>query len=152
MKEMRKVLFLTSALIFLLLSGNARSENSSSWKNPTAERVADIDVFGGKYCLQLLEGVYAEEVIKSFNENLKDKKIDGNISYCRRVINIPIGTARGNHSYGGLCLLETPSNAPQKIMICNGVLVGHFKLIPLKAEEDDVQSLSSFVRDNCFGG
>lgn len=140
-------------LLFLLLAGgDAQAENSRNWPNPSGETIAVVDISGTNYGVQLLEGEHAQSIIESFNKSIKDKKITGNISYCRRVINIPVGTAHGNHSYGGLCVYENPPEEPKKILICNDVLVGHFKMTALKAEEDDVLSLSGFVRDNCFGG
>jgi|GEM_PF-3125058 len=138
-------------LLLLLASGNAQAEDNRNWPNPT-ETIAFIDIAGNEHRVILLDGGDAQLTIEAFNQSLKDKKVDGNISYCRRVIDIPVGTARGNHSYGGLCMYENPPAASQKVLICNDVLVGHFKMVPLKAEEDEVMSLSGFVRDNCFGG
>lgn len=142
---------LLAFLLLLLAGGNARAEDNRSWPNPT-ETIAFIDIAGNEHRVILLDGANVQLTIEAFNQSLKDEKMDGNISYCRRVIDIPVGTARGNHSYGGLCVYENPPATPKRVLICNDILVGHFKMATLKAEEDEVTSLSGFVRDNCFGG
>jgi len=86
----------------------------------------------------------------SFNSDIKRKGLKGQISQCKILIDIPVGTAHGNHSFGGLCALsENEKNST--VMICNDDMAGHFKMDDIDREVTK-QELVDYVVSNCFGG
>lgn len=44
--------------------------------------------------------------IESFNQSLTHQKQNGRIIGCSRLIDLPVGVAGGNHSFGGSCILQ----------------------------------------------
>ena len=100
--------------------------------------------------VRLIEGDLAQKRIDSFNAGMKERKLPGSITSCRRVIDIPAGTAQGNNSYGGICILENDQKK-ETIMICNATLTNQFKINKVKLHSD-VLHLSQFVNQNCVGG
>lgn len=90
------------------------------------------------------------ERISSFNDDLVHRRLHGKITQCKTLIDVPVGTSHGNHSYGGLCnYSEGDHNS--NVMICNDEMVGHFK-IHKTDREISIQELVDFVVSNCFGG
>jgi hypothetical protein len=86
----------------------------------------------------------------SFNGNLQRKGATARIASCQSLIEVPVGTARGNHSFGGLCTLDDMNERAQ-VVICDDDMIGHFKLKKVK-HEVPMQELIDFVVTNCFGG
>lgn len=79
-----------------------------------------------------------------FNNNNK-------ILSCATLVDLPVGTAYGNHSYGGICYLkENKEILP--VMVCDDEMVGHFSLEKIQKENTSVYDLADFVRKNCYGG
>lgn len=93
-----------------------------------------------------------EEYLDSFNKAAESNKFEGKIKNCTFLIDIPRGTARGNHSYGGFCELELGDDV-SRVIVCTDEMVGHFKV--QKLENDYLHNtnlLPNFVIDNCVGG
>jgi uncharacterized protein len=88
--------------------------------------------------------------IESFNESLSHTS-RGKITACKMLVDIAVGTARGNHSYGGLCTLTT-ENKTEPVKICNDDMAGHFSLVKLGSNTTTIEELGTFVADNCYGG
>lgn len=88
--------------------------------------------------------------IESFNESLSHTS-SGKITACKLLVDIAVGTAHGNHSYGGLCTLTT-GNKTEPVRICNDDMVGHFSLMKLDRNTTTIEELGTFVADNCYGG
>lgn len=86
----------------------------------------------------------------SFNGDIKGSGLKGKISQCKVLIDVPVGTAHGNHSYGGLCALSEDEKK-SNIMICNDDMIGHFKMDKVM-HEVTMQELVDFVVSNCYGG
>ena len=90
------------------------------------------------------------EKIGSFNSDIAHRQLPGRITQCRTLIDVPVGTAHGNHSFGGLCTYsENGHNS--SVMICDDEMVGHFKMEKID-HEISAQKLVDFVVSNCFGG
>jgi hypothetical protein len=84
----------------------------------------------------------------SFNGDLDVPK--GKITQCKVLIDVPVGTSHGNHSFGGLCTL-LKNDKDSSVMICNDDVVGHFKMDKVD-HEATMQELVDFVVSNCYGG
>jgi hypothetical protein len=116
------------------------------------DAIGNVDVNGAKYNLYILEGGQANDQIELFNNEIKHKGLAGHIWGCKRVIEIPAGTAGGNHSYGGICLLESGGKIGRE-MLCKDDFVGRLQMKPLQESESvDTADVVSFVIDNCVGG
>jgi hypothetical protein len=85
----------------------------------------------------------------SFNQS-GASKLGGQITECDTLIDIPVGTAHGNHSYGGYCVFQKGGDL-QKVRVCDDDMVGHFKMEPA-SEAQGLNDLAIFVVNNCFGG
>lgn len=88
--------------------------------------------------------------IDSFNRSLAASGNAGQIIGCTRLIDLPVGIASGNHSFGGLCTLEDEAG-PSKVMICNDNLVGRVAVQKV-GEQATGQDLIGFTNSHCFGG
>jgi hypothetical protein len=86
----------------------------------------------------------------SFNADMKRRGIVGKITGCKSLIDVPAGTAHGDHSYGGWCTIDE-SNEKVEVMICNDDMVGNFK-VTKHAHSPTTQELVDFVVSNCVGG
>jgi uncharacterized protein len=89
----------------------------------------------------------AQSMDASFNASLVRRKL-APISGCTNVVDAAVGTAHGNHSFGGLCRVKGGSGF---VMVCNDLMIGHFGYAqaPAGATRND---LADFTIDNCFGG
>lgn len=107
---------------------------------------------GKKYFVNLQDPNvnYYPEIITLFKAALlRHSLISGELKECERVIDIPVGTAKGNHSYGGICTLEQ-GGKEIRFMICADVMVGH-QVVKFGGMLSDVK-LAQFVAMNCYGG
>ena len=86
----------------------------------------------------------------SFNANLLKRQLPGRVANCSSLIDIPVGTARGNHSFGGICTL-VENGKKSSVMICDDEMVGHFRMEKMDRNVP-VQELIDFIVSNCFGG
>ncbi len=88
--------------------------------------------------------------LDSFNASLKFKGLEGKISKCKSLIDLPIESGRGNHSIGGSCIYSKNKNS-SKVLVCNDDMLGYFKISPIEQEVTE-QKLVDFIAANCFGG
>lgn len=89
--------------------------------------------------------------LQSFDQSMSDRNIDGKIIGCKKLIDLPVGTADGNHSFGGDCVLESHSKRTD-IRICNDLMLGRFAIEPLERREEPDHDLIDFTNRQCFGG
>lgn len=83
----------------------------------------------------------------SFNKDLLRHGL-APVTGCETLVDVAVGTAHGNHSYGGLC---RPRDEPGFVMVCNDEMIGHFQLAPASSATTRYQ-LADFVIAHCFGG
>lgn len=86
----------------------------------------------------------------SFDANIQRRKLHGRIAACSSLVDVPVGTAHGNHSFGGLCTLVDGGNKAS-VMICDDEMVGHFRMEKID-HKVATQELINFIISNCFGG
>jgi len=96
------------------------------------------------------EKKYASSIEKSFQQDANKHGINKPLR-CKNLIDLPVGIADSDHSYGGICRLYEGAIS-QPIMICNDVLVGHFKMEVIQDDPPTLEQLEKFVADNCVGG
>lgn len=89
--------------------------------------------------------------IDSFNKSLVQQKISGKIIGCSMLLDVPVGTAHGNHSFGGLCILQKGS-VRSDVKICNDDMIGHFSIKNIDRKDESEKSLADFTNEECFGG
>lgn len=89
--------------------------------------------------------------IASFNKSLAEQKQSGRIISCSRLINLPVGTANSNNSYGGMCTLQDGAQR-KTVEICNDDMFGHFRIQPATSQEVPSKGLIDFTYHYCFGG
>lgn len=89
--------------------------------------------------------------IRSFNQSLAQAKQAGKIIGCSGLINLPVGTAGSNNSFGGVCTLQ---NAAQRkvVEICDDDMFGHFEVKPVDPQDVSDKNLIDFTHEHCFGG
>ncbi|MGE3624452.1 MAG: hypothetical protein AB7H77_11365 [Bdellovibrionales bacterium] len=104
-----------------------------------------MDINGKTYNVIFAEDANAR--IPSFNKGAHDLGIDGKITACEILLDIPAG---GNHSYGGLCTLKL-DDGDTTVQICNDDKKGFFAVAHLRNTAADEESLADFVASNCFG-
>ena len=75
----------------------------------------------------------------------------GNGAQCRSIVDLSIGTASGNHSFGAVC--EMPEGDQ---VMCFDEMVGHSARSDVSALSDEMLTetgrVAGFVYDNCWGG
>lgn len=89
--------------------------------------------------------------IASFNKSLVEQKQSGRIISCSRLINLPVGTANSNNSYGGMCTLQD-STQRKAMEICNDDMFGHFQMKSVTPQDVSDNDLITFTHNYCFGG
>ncbi len=77
--------------------------------------------------------------IPSFNKSLIEQKQSGKIISCSRLINLPVGTANSNNSYGGMCTLQDGAQR-KAVQICNDDMFGHFQMQPATPNTVQIRS------------
>lgn len=89
----------------------------------------------------------AVEYLKTSFE--KHTFVIGEMKDCSTVIDMPVGTKSGNHSFGGICMINH-NDSEFEFMICADIMVGHsaIKFGGMFSEE----RLAKFVALNCYGG
>ncbi len=92
----------------------------------------------------------ADERLASFNQALAARQMAA-LDACALVVDLPVGTAHGNHSYGGVCE-QRAAPAKRLVLVCNDDMIGHFGLRVLGRPKASVEELARFVADECFGG
>ncbi|WP_255032164.1 lysozyme inhibitor LprI family protein [Bordetella genomosp. 1] len=89
--------------------------------------------------------------VESFNQSLEHQKQSGRIIGCSRLIDLPVGVAGGNHSFGGSCVLQEGAQR-KAVRICNDDMFGHFQMEPSTAQDDADKRLVDFTYAQCYGG
>jgi len=89
--------------------------------------------------------------ISSFNRTLLANRRSARVAGCDRLIDLPVGFANSNHSFGGYCAV-TDGPTRSRVMICNDDMMGHFAMTPITNDVDGDQELIEFTNQNCFGG
>lgn len=89
--------------------------------------------------------------LDSFNASLRAKKIPGTLIGCSRLVDLPVGTARGNHSFGGICTM-THGDTRHIVTICNDSMIGHFAIDNTGGNPVTDKQLVEFTDKQCFGG
>jgi hypothetical protein len=91
------------------------------------------------------------ERIPHFEKDAKNYGINMEITECQMLIDIPVGTAHGNHSYGGYCQLQNEGKK-RIVEICDDDMVGHFEISFSPVSTIDKRRHIEFVASNCYGG
>lgn len=89
--------------------------------------------------------------IQSFNQSLVLDKQAGKIIGCSRLVNLTVGTANGNNSYGGTCTMQDGAQR-KAVEICNDDMFGHFEVQPAVPQSISDKNLIDFTHEHCFGG
>ncbi|WDS35817.1 lysozyme inhibitor LprI family protein [Pseudoxanthomonas sp.] len=119
------------------------SRNDNILVNPVAcQTVADADA-----CVDVVTYRDPNVRIDAFNQLLRENDHEGKIIGCRTLIDLPAGTANGNHSFGADCTLETQSTRTA-VKLCNDEMVGNFAIEPIEGDEN-TRTLVQFTRDRC---
>jgi uncharacterized protein YecT (DUF1311 family) len=86
----------------------------------------------------------------SFNQSLVSNKRSARVIGCERLIDLPVGFANSNDSFGGYCTIMDGTTR-SRVVICNDDMIGHFAMKSLKENEDTDRNLIDFTNENCFG-
>ncbi|WP_202594191.1 lysozyme inhibitor LprI family protein [Frateuria defendens] len=105
----------------------------------------------GKSCRSVVTYRDPGARVESFNKSLTERGQNGRIIGCSRLIDLPVGTANGNHSFGGLCTLQSGSTR-SAVEICNDDMVGHFSMKNIEPQDTPGKDLVDFTHAECFGG
>jgi len=88
--------------------------------------------------------------IESFNQSLIAQKKSGHIIGCSKLVNLPVGYANSNNSFGGVCTLQD-NGARTTVEICDDDMFGHFSMQPASSDLSE-KSLTEFTHSKCYGG
>ncbi|MGB9107233.1 MAG: lysozyme inhibitor LprI family protein [Telluria sp.] len=100
---------------------------------------------GEKYNLITIRDANSNNL--SFSKDLISRH-RGPISGCETLVDIAVGTAHGNHSFGGICKLKTETGF---FLVCNDEMIGHFNIVKVSGEATRY-GLADFTIKSCFGG
>jgi uncharacterized protein len=89
----------------------------------------------------------ANENNQSFSKDLIRRHREP-ILGCETLVDIAVGTAHGNHSFGGICKLKGETGF---FMVCNDRMIGHFNIVKVSGEATR-HGLADFTIKSCFGG
>lgn len=89
----------------------------------------------------------ANENNQSFSKDLISRHREP-ILGCETLVDIAVGTAHGNQSFGGICKLKSETGF---FMVCNDEMIGHFNIVKISGEATRY-GLADFTIKNCFGG
>lgn len=119
---------------------------------PAAARDSEtLAIDGRDYRVETLTAPQARaEVISYFNTGIKHLGMRNQIAECSLIIDLPVGTKDGNHSYGGVCKLH--KLAKPDILVCYDKMLGRFAIAHPHYLLEHKASLAQFVAANCFGG
>jgi hypothetical protein len=125
----------------------APAQLTTSHSAQTASPPYELTIDGQQYFV--VEYPEPNSHVASFNASLKARKIP-RVETCTLLIDLPVGTAHGNHSFGALCR-QRYGHKIRSVFVCNDEMVGHFALdvVPNNASKD---ALITFIATNCYGG
>lgn len=113
---------------------------------------------GEVYNLHLYESEEHAGLIANFNRVIQDKKIPEEIRNCELIIDLPVGHAYGNHSYGGYCT-SIVGKTYKHLMICTDDFMARLKIQQQDPnnkfewlQKGMLNTLVKFVADHCYGG
>ncbi len=86
----------------------------------------------------------------SFNAGLAAHQM-AVVDSCTLLVDLPVGTAHGNHSYGGVCSLAA-GREKKMVMLCNDDTIGRFGFRVVDKRKVSIEELARFVAAECFGG
>jgi len=112
---------------------------------------ASCDIPDGKSCRSVVTYRDASVRIDSFNQSLAATRKGAKIVGCYKLVDLPVGTANGNHSFGGYCRMDE-GGARTDVMICNDDMFGHFAVDRAEAKDAGDKALVDYVNTRCFGG
>ncbi len=120
----------------------------------TKDGIADEGVCSipqGGSCRSVVYYRDSSKRISSFNDALVTRKLGARVIGCDRLIDLPVGYARSNHSFGGYCTI-VEGRVRSRVMICNDNMLGHFAMRSIRDDEEIDDNLIKFTDENCFGG
>jgi uncharacterized protein len=136
---------LCADLSCLRRSYEARLRLVQECRRACSNLVESYDFRGDTYNLVTVRNANSNN--PSFNQDLL-KRGRSPVLGCDILIDIAVGTAHGNHSYGGVCRLKNEQGVS---MICSDVMIGHFKVAKAFGKTT-TKDLAEFTIENCFGG
>lgn len=105
-----------------------------------------------RYNLVIFDRDEYPPVFEKITGALARENYPGTLEYCKLVIDLPVGTAQGNHSYGGLCTIKHEETY-SKVMVCHDEMLGRLATAPLEAGKVyTINQLIKFVAAHCYGG
>lgn len=113
-----------------------------------ARALTSIQLDGKSYNLVIFSNDEHDYAVKLFNDNLKAAKKPERIKVCSFIIDMPAGTGKGNHSYGGYCTAQE-DGPPYKLMVCGDYLRGtsQTKLIEnVRFPKDGINDLARLLQ------
>jgi uncharacterized protein len=105
----------------------------------------------GRECVNVVPIRDPNYRVDSFNKSLAQEKQNGRIIGCSRLIDLPVGMAGSNHSFGGFCVLQNDSQR-KNVEICNDDMFGHFQVQTVGAQDTSDEHLIDFTYAQCYGG
>ncbi|WP_454676864.1 lysozyme inhibitor LprI family protein [Achromobacter marplatensis] len=125
------------------------------------ERIADGEVYSdcklpgnqtvSGECVNVVSIRDPNSRVESFNQSLAYQKHSGRIIGCSRLIDLPVGVAGSNHSFGGSCVLQEGTQR-KNVRICNDDMFGHFQVEPSTPQDASDKRLVDFIYAQCYGG
>lgn len=106
---------------------------------------------GSTECVNVLPYRDPNDRISSFNQSLKQEKLSGEIIGCGQLIDLPVGSANSNESFGGVCVLQDGAKRTT-VEICNADMTAKFRLQPITSQVLPDKQLIDFTYTNCYGG
>ena len=120
----------------------------------------NVDIPAGRSVCSIQEGTTCRSVVydrdstlrmHSFSQSLSENHQRGTIVGCSRLIELPVGFAHSNVSFGGYCTLQD-GLGHQYVMICNDEMIGHFAMRDVTDVNKTDKQLVNFTNSHCFGG
>lgn len=122
-------------------------------KNETIidNHISECSAFGLEACGGIV--TYRDPTIrmKDFNASIRANHAAGRIVGCDRLIDIAVGTAHGNHRFGGYCTLDNRGEV-ERVAVCNDVMLDRFAMVPITVAQRSERDLIRFTSENCPGG
>ncbi|QXG50028.1 lysozyme inhibitor LprI family protein [Pseudomonas viridiflava] len=118
---------------------------------PDCKLPGETNQTGSGECVNVVPVRDPNSRINSFNQSLKQRKQNGQVIGCSRLIDLPVGVAGGNHSFGGVCVLQEGAQR-KTVMICNDDMFGHFQVQPSTLQDVSDKRLIDFTYAQCYGG
>lgn len=146
-------------------AGGEKSEAQKRVDDITAGIPSIIYTDERRYYLNIFKSDEYEQPVGFLRKAFEKQSLLGTMKECSTVIDIPAGTAHGNHSYGGICSVER-DNQIYPMMICADMFVGRIAVQlawhvtgnpdPSKefatSSDFSKENLMMFVIRNCTGG